>query len=246
MKSLSMPDRGGGARRSPRRARPRARTGPGWCRLRRRCRGGRGSRRPGRAITLPSSRRRRTPRSPGLGTRKTGVPPSSADAPARGCSFHRPAVDEHGQDVVRPRRGPGRRSRRSARRPRALRSARRRARRSSFAKSPNQYRARLRCGRLGRRALHSPAHVLRLLPRENRRPRARRRLTTPHGVVDTPAFMPVGTAAAVKAVTRARPGRGGGADHPRQHVSPDAAPGRRARGASWAGCTASRAGAGRS
>src|SRR5678815_4541219 len=28
------------------------------------------------------------------------------------------------------------------------------------------------------------------------------RLTTPHGVVDTPAFMPVGTAAAVKAVTR--------------------------------------------
>src|SRR5436305_6229171 len=28
------------------------------------------------------------------------------------------------------------------------------------------------------------------------------RLTTPHGIVDTPAFMPVGTAAAVKAVTR--------------------------------------------
>ncbi len=28
------------------------------------------------------------------------------------------------------------------------------------------------------------------------------RLTTPHGVIDTPAFMPVGTAAAVKAVTR--------------------------------------------
>ncbi len=28
------------------------------------------------------------------------------------------------------------------------------------------------------------------------------RLTTPHGVVETPAFMPVGTAAAVKAVTR--------------------------------------------
>src|SRR4249920_1474078 len=27
------------------------------------------------------------------------------------------------------------------------------------------------------------------------------RLATPHGVVDTPAFMPVGTAAAVKAVT---------------------------------------------
>ena len=27
------------------------------------------------------------------------------------------------------------------------------------------------------------------------------RLTTPHGVVETPAFMPVGTAAAVKAVT---------------------------------------------
>src|SRR5215208_5570380 len=29
-------------------------------------------------------------------------------------------------------------------------------------------------------------------------------LTTPHGVVETPAFMPVGTAAAVKAVTRAQ------------------------------------------
>src|SRR5712691_435328 len=28
------------------------------------------------------------------------------------------------------------------------------------------------------------------------------RLTTPHGTVDTPAFMPVGTAAAVKAVSR--------------------------------------------
>jgi len=28
------------------------------------------------------------------------------------------------------------------------------------------------------------------------------RLTTPHGVIDTPAFMPVGTVAAVKAVTR--------------------------------------------
>ena len=28
------------------------------------------------------------------------------------------------------------------------------------------------------------------------------RVTTPHGVFETPAFMPVGTAAAVKAVTR--------------------------------------------
>ncbi len=38
---------------------------------------------------------------------------------------------------------------------------------------------------------------------ETRSGRARAgRLTTPHGVVETPAFMPVGTAAAVKAVTR--------------------------------------------
>ncbi|HTP41035.1 MAG TPA: tRNA guanosine(34) transglycosylase Tgt, partial [Nitrospiria bacterium] len=34
--------------------------------------------------------------------------------------------------------------------------------------------------------------------------KARRgRLTTPHGIVETPAFMPVGTAGAVKAVTPA-------------------------------------------
>ena len=56
--------------------------------------------------------------------------------------------------------------------------------------------------------------------------------------------MPVGTAGAVKAVTRARPRGAGRADHPRQHLPPDAAAGRRAGGASSAACTASRAGRG--
>ena len=54
--------------------------------------------------------------------------------------------------------------------------------------------------------------------------------------------MPVGTAAAVKAVTRARPRGGGRADHPRQHLPPDAAPRRRAGARASAACTASRAG----
>src|SRR4029450_12349323 len=37
------------------------------------------------------------------------------------------------------------------------------------------------------------------------------RLTTPHGVVDTPAFMPVGTAAGVEEVTRRDLAEGAGA-----------------------------------
>ena len=52
-------------------------------------------------------------------------------------------------------------------------------------------------------------------------------LQTPHGRVETPAFMPVGTAGAVKAVTRAQTRGGGRADPPRQHLPPHAAARRR-------------------
>ena len=46
------------------------------------------------------------------------------------------------------------------------------------------------------------------------------RLTTAHGVVDTPVFMPVGTQASVKALDPRELRRDGHPDHPRQHLSP--------------------------
>jgi queuine tRNA-ribosyltransferase len=42
----------------------------------------------------------------------------------------------------------------------------------------------------------------RVLSRDASTPARRARITTPHGTIETPAFMPVGTAGAVKAVTR--------------------------------------------
>ena len=44
------------------------------------------------------------------------------------------------------------------------------------------------------------------------------RLTTAHGVVDTPVFMPVGTQASVKALDPRELLRDGHANHPRQHL----------------------------
>ena len=44
------------------------------------------------------------------------------------------------------------------------------------------------------------------------------RLTTTHGVVDTPVFMPVGTQASVKALDPRELPRDGHANHPRQHL----------------------------
>ena len=52
-------------------------------------------------------------------------------------------------------------------------------------------------------------------------------MTTPHGVVETPAFMPVGTQGAVKGVHASRPRSGRRADPPQQHLSPVPAPRRR-------------------
>ena len=52
--------------------------------------------------------------------------------------------------------------------------------------------------------------------------------TTAHGVVQTPAFMPVGTQGAVKGALPPRPGRTRRGDHPRQHVPSAPAAGRRA------------------
>ena len=58
--------------------------------------------------------------------------------------------------------------------------------------------------------------------------RARRgRLTFAHGIVETPAFMPVGTYGTVKAMTPEELERPGRRDRARQHVSSDAAPGQR-------------------
>ena len=58
--------------------------------------------------------------------------------------------------------------------------------------------------------------------------RARRGvLTTPHGVVQTPAFMPVGTRGAVKAITHRDLEDARRRDHPRQHLSSLPAAGRR-------------------
>ena len=48
------------------------------------------------------------------------------------------------------------------------------------------------------------------------------------GEIRTPAFMPVGTAATVKAMKPEERARVGRRHHPRQHLSPDAAPRRRA------------------
>ena len=71
-------------------------------------------------------------------------------------------------------------------------------------------------------------------------------LHTAHGEVPTPAFMPVGTAGTVKAMT-ADAVRATGARHrPGQHLPPDAAPRRRAHRAVSAGCTASWTGPDRS
>ena len=53
------------------------------------------------------------------------------------------------------------------------------------------------------------------------------RLSTPHGVVETPAFMPVGTGGRGEGGDRARPARGRRPDHPGQHLPPHAAAGRR-------------------
>ena len=64
----------------------------------------------------------------------------------------------------------------------------------------------------------------------------------PTGKSLTPIFMPVGTAGAVKAVTREHLAAAGGADRPRQHLPLDAPARRRAWCASWVGCTASPAG----
>ena len=70
-------------------------------------------------------------------------------------------------------------------------------------------------------------------------PPAAGRCTTAHGVVQTPAFMPVGTRGAVKGVTPAGPARGRRRDHPRQHLSPVAAARRRPDRAASAASTAS-------
>ena len=71
-------------------------------------------------------------------------------------------------------------------------------------------------------------------------------LHTAHGDVPTPAFMPVGTKATVKALDPDELRELGAHDRPRQHVPPRLPPGRRARSQSSAGCTASWAGTGRS
>ena len=50
-------------------------------------------------------------------------------------------------------------------------------------------------------------------------------LSTPHGVVTTPAFMPVATQASVKALTSDEVGAVGAENGASQHVSPAAASG---------------------
>ena len=54
-------------------------------------------------------------------------------------------------------------------------------------------------------------------------------MQTPHGVVETPAFMAVGTQGAVKAVTHRDLEDLGSGDHPREYLSSLSASGRRAR-----------------
>ena len=56
---------------------------------------------------------------------------------------------------------------------------------------------------------------------------------TPHGVVRTPAFMPVGTQATVKAMYPDQVAELGCRCGARQYLSPDAAPRRRTRGGTW-------------
>ncbi len=54
-------------------------------------------------------------------------------------------------------------------------------------------------------------------------------VTTPHGRVQTPAFMPVGTQATVKGLLSEAVKATGARNSARQHLSPDAAARRRAR-----------------
>ena len=58
-----------------------------------------------------------------------------------------------------------------------------------------------------------------------------------HGVVETPAFMPVGTRAAVKGITLDQLGDARRRHHPRQHLSPARASRRRSRSRAPAACT---------
>ena len=64
-------------------------------------------------------------------------------------------------------------------------------------------------------------------------------IATPRGVIRTPAFMPVGTAATVKAMYPERGARARRRHRARQHLSSDAAARRRARSPSSAACTGS-------
>ncbi len=67
--------------------------------------------------------------------------------------------------------------------------------------------------------------------------KARRgRIHTAHGVVNTPAFMPVGTAGTVKAMLPESVKATGARDRARQHLSSDAAAGGRAGGVVSAAC----------
>ena len=67
----------------------------------------------------------------------------------------------------------------------------------------------------------------------------RGRIATAHGTIETPAFMPVGTAGTVKAMTPEQRARDRRRDRARQHLSPDAAAGRRAHRSGSAACTGS-------
>ncbi len=56
---------------------------------------------------------------------------------------------------------------------------------------------------------------------QDRKSKARRgRLTTAHGVIETPVFIPVGTQGSVKAVSPRELREIDGANHSRQHLSP--------------------------
>ena len=218
MKRLVHARRGGGARRSPRRARPRARAGPGSCRPRRRCRGGRGSRRrAARSRCRPRGGAGRRGR-PGWGRgRRACRPPRrrrvlllsghrrawlQLPPPRRSTSTGRTSCT-HGEALRRRR--PRERTQISCSPERPPKQ-----RRSSFsAVTQIQYRARHRCGRQG--AVHYTPRLMSFAfsLEKHGRPRARGRLTTPHGVVETPAFMPVGTRGGGEGGDAARPGRGG-------------------------------------
>ena len=60
-------------------------------------------------------------------------------------------------------------------------------------------------------------------------------LTLPHGMVETPAFMPVGTHGVVRGLEPRRRAPHRRPDHPRQHLPPASAPRRGRRRARWAG-----------